>query len=123
MSLNRYVRYLSIQTILLYVDEPQLFVAIDVKNNSTYLCLLAEQDEHSKEFPPYLAVEISAERLSAFYAGELDLREIMTTPENKEWWLIYGYWGKMLIARQAIFDVVPERYLPEKGFYCKQTGK
>lgn len=64
------MRKLIAKNILEFYDVPQLFVATDAMDIN-YLCVLYSQ-ENSCE---YLAVQISALRLRAFLAGDIDLRQ------------------------------------------------
>ena len=69
---------LTVDKILDYYDEPQLFVARDMFD-AQYICLLYADDEK----PKYTAVKISNAKLTDFLSGKVDLRQVFVSPEVK----------------------------------------
>ena len=77
---------LTIDKILDYYDEPQLFIARDMFD-AQYICLLYADDEK----PKYTAVKISNAKLTDFLSGKVDLRQLFVSPEMKgEYYEVVG---------------------------------
>lgn len=100
--------------ILVYYDEPQLFLAQDDANNQ-FLCLLVDSDEKAAK---YISIQISSERLKELYSGSLDLRKIFENPEEQQ-----RFYIEIKSNNQALqliplsLNQFPEEWLPESGFY------
>mgnify|MGYP004446000875 FL=1 len=65
---------ITVDTILEYVDEPQLFIARD-DFGTMYLCLLYDDSR-------YTAIRISSSRLKEFEAKRVDLLTLFREPEK-----------------------------------------
>jgi len=106
---------LKINQVLVYYDEPQLFLAYD-QLQTAYLCLLAaKNDEHDN----YLCVPISKRRFSDFITGKMDLRTILTDSETGEVFL-----STIGLGELDSFQVKPinpldidNSWLPEPDFF------
>lgn len=95
---------------LIYYDGPELFLAAD-QIDTHYLCLLIERNEVDR----FLCVPASKKRISEFYNGMVDLRDIYLSPETKELFSVETKdltYKKLLL--QPIADV-SEAWLPETG--------
>lgn len=103
---------LNISQILVYYDMPELFIATDEVETS-FICLLVDINDN---VPNYIATAISSNRLSSFIKGQVELREILTQPESKEWYT-FIIDNEQILARRAEFEVIPEQFLPDNGFY------
>ncbi|MFW5871885.1 MAG: DUF6575 domain-containing protein [bacterium] len=104
-------KQLHILQILVYYDIPEIFIATD-EVGTKFLCLLVDVDNESIL---YISTAISANRLTEFINGRVDLREIFVSPESN---LIYSF-DKISESIEAnLFDreKLPEEYLPEVGF-------
>ena len=103
---------LNISQILVYYDMPELFIATD-EVDTNFICLLLEVTENS---PSYLSTAISANRLSSFFKGQLELRQILIEPEINDWYA-FNIDNESIIAERTDIKNFPEIYLPEPGFY------
>jgi hypothetical protein len=103
---------LNISQILVYYDMPELFIATD-EVDTNFICLLLEVTENS---PSYLSTAISANRLSSFIKGQLELRQILIEPEINDWYS-FNIDNESIIAERTDIQNFPEIYLPEPGFY------
>ncbi|MCU0426786.1 MAG: hypothetical protein MUF71_14295 [Candidatus Kapabacteria bacterium] len=106
---------LKITRTLIYYDTPQLFLAQD-KVGTLYLCLLVDDSK-------YLVVSISKNRLFDFEAGKIDLRSLFELPEANVWFTTNEYTNSFIVVQFADFEIVPEEYLPEQGFFLEQTNE
>jgi hypothetical protein len=104
-------KILNISQILVYYDFPEIFLAKDIVGTN-YLCLLVDADETATT---YISTAISQHRLSAFINGQIDLRDIYTSPEIEEW-LIFNQVDQIIVAEKWNEPAIPEIYLPEPGF-------
>lgn len=109
--MNKNIRHIET---LIYYDGPELFLATD-QIGTNYLCLLTER----KEADNYLCAPISKSRLSEFYSGMIDLRDIYISPETEELFYIetkgITYEKEIPLKPISISDVL-EAWLPEVGF-------
>lgn len=118
--LNDMFKTLTPKDILVYYDGPELFVGTD-QVGARYICLLAEStDTHER----YLCVPISAERLSNFVVGRVDLLDIFKEPETRE---IYTAVVTDSTATEVHMEaispaVVSAEWLPEKGFFFEKEN-
>ncbi len=103
---------LNISQILVYYDMPELFIATD-EVDTNFICLLLEVTENS---PSYLSTAISANRLSSFIKGQVELRQILIEPEINDWYS-FNIDSESIIAERTDIQNFPEIYLPELGFY------
>lgn len=103
---------LNISQILVYYDMPELFIATD-EVDTNFICLLLEVTENS---PNYLSTAISANRLSSFIKGQLELRQILIEPEINDWYS-FNIDNESIIAERTDIQNFPEIYLPKPGFY------
>lgn len=103
--------FLKIERILDYCDVPQLFVARDVFD-TIYICLLYEDEPMCR----YTAVRISSGRLTAFLAGQIDLRMLFVEPEksNEYFDVVFseGTYQKVLSSETTL----AEDKLPAEGY-------
>lgn len=102
---------LHLDTILEYIDSPQLFVARD-DFDTMYLCLAYDQDK-------YTAIRISANRMREFEKREKDLRCLYLNPENSnEYFDVEGdQYGNL---KAYPLDKIEEFRLPEEGFFLTE---
>ncbi|SIN95285.1 DUF6575 domain-containing protein [Chitinophaga niabensis] len=107
---------LNIFQILVYYDIPELFIATDTVDTK-YVCLLLEL---SNGYPKYIATPISQLRLANFLKGDLELKEILISPEMEEWYSIALNDDK-IIATKSDLDHFPQQFLPEEGFYLNSA--
>ena len=101
--------------VLIYFDGPELFVGSD-QVGAHYICLLSETtDKHER----YLCAPISAERLSNFNLGQVDLLDIFAEPETGELYnAVVEDRATTEIAMQSIgISDVPAEWLPDRGFF------
>lgn len=103
-------KQLHILQILVYYDIPEIFIATD-EVGTKFLCLLVDVDNESIL---YISTAISANRLTEFINGRVDLREIFVSPETN---LIYSFDKISENIEANLFDgeKLPEEYLPEVG--------
>jgi hypothetical protein len=85
---------LTVQEILIWHDEPQLFVAND-SVDGVHLCI-----KTSGETPHFLVVAISPNRLRAVKTGQIDLHTAFANPELNTWFEIKNYDSTTLTAEQ-----------------------
>jgi hypothetical protein len=106
-------RELEISQILVYFDLPELFIAKDEVGNK-YISLLVEEIDNT---PHFILTPISSDRLTNYINGKVDLRDIFTNPEIKEFYSIINI--KSDKFRVTNFDAyeLPEKYLPEQGLF------
>src|SRR5687767_7174972 len=101
---------LNISQILVYYDMPELFIATDeVKTN--FICILIDLNDN---VPNYIATAISSLRLSFFIKGQVELREILSRPESKEWYT-FIIENEQIFATRAEFEIIPGEFLPDNG--------
>lgn len=109
---------LRIEKILDFCDVPQLFVARDAFD-TLYLCLLYEDETVYR----YTGIRISARRLDAFLAGNMDLRILFLQPENEhEYYDVVfqsGEYQKTLFME----NVLPESKLPSAGYVLPEDTR
>jgi hypothetical protein len=86
--------YLTVQEILIWHDEPQLFVAND-SVGGVHLCI-----KTADETPHFLVVAISRARLRALKTGQIDLNTVFAKPELNTWFEIRNYDSTTLTAEQ-----------------------
>lgn len=107
----------TIEEVLVYYDWPEIMVALD-KIGTRHLCLLVQADEYEVK---YLCSPVSNKRLRDFKMGNVDLRDIYTTPETGE--LFYSeskdFGSKEIILKNFLYDhsAVDEAWLPAPGFF------
>ena len=102
---------LTIDKLLDYRDEPQLFIARDMFD-AQYICLLYADEET----PKYTAVKISNAKLADFLTGKVDLRQLFVSPEIKgEYYEVVDN-GKCICITPFDSNTLPEERLPEKGY-------
>lgn len=102
---------LTVDKILDYYDEPQLFIARDMFD-AQYICLLYADDEK----PKYTAVKISYAKLTDFLSGKVDLRQLFVSPEMKgEYYEVVGNDDHLSITPLEC-ATLPEDRLPDSGY-------
>lgn len=113
-------RTLIPRDILVYYDGPELFVGID-QVGARYICLLAESNDTLER---YLCAPISAERLSNFIIGKVDLLDIFKEPEIDEIYTVVVEDSSVTeVSMQPIsFSDLHADWLPEKGFFFEQEA-
>src|SRR5690606_15328833 len=115
-----FVKKLNIIHILVYYDEPHLFIAND-EINTKYLCLYINDNKEANY--NYAAIAISTSRLASIKLGLEDLREVFRSPELKE---IYYFKvnSEDIVAYLSQDKYLPEEYLPlpgvDLGYYTDQ---
>lgn len=110
------MRKLIAKNILEFYDVPQLFVATDAMDIN-YLCVLYSQ-ENSCE---YLAVQISALRLRAFLAGDIDLRNLYLHSEQDDTLYHVTVSNEQISADRLMrVEDITEEMLPAPGFYYEK---
>ena len=98
---------LTVDTILEYVDEPQLFIARD-DFGTMYLCLLYDDSK-------YTAIRISTSRLNEFEKQQIDLLTLFREPENAgEYFDVCASDDDLQLKPLAEID---NSRLPEPGYY------
>ncbi|MBK8564766.1 MAG: hypothetical protein IPN76_15880 [Saprospiraceae bacterium] len=110
-------RELEISQILVYFDLPELFVAKD-EIGSRYMALLVEEIENE---PHYILTPISVNRLSMYLNGKIDLRDIFTQPEIREFYSILNIKSDRFQVSNFNSDRLPEEFLPEQGLYYESN--
>lgn len=107
----------TIEEVLVYYDRPEIMVALD-KIGTKHLCLLINADENEIK---YLCAPVSYKRLRDFKMGNVDLRDIYTTPETGEMFFSVSkdFENKDLVLKNIFFDhnVIDETWLPAPGFF------
>lgn len=108
-------KQLHILQILVYYDIPEIFIATD-EVGTKFLSLLVDVDNESML---YMSTAISANRLTEFINGRVDLRDIFLTPETNQ---IYSFDKIAENIEANLFNgaKLPEEYLPEVGFKYKK---
>jgi hypothetical protein len=111
------MRLLHQKEILSFNDVPQLFVAED-EVDTAYVCLLVERGEETDK---YLCVAVSKRRLARLREGELDLKELLETPESREVFEGRPLNGdrRQLEIRLLASDAIPHEWLPDAGFFVE----
>lgn len=108
------MRPLSLIKTLEYYDVPQIIVAADA-TGTNYLCTLYQSDV--EDGYPYLGVQISAARLTAFKGGQLDLRDAYIHPETDSGlYLVSVIKEELNIVKSLQLQDVTEEMLPEAGY-------
>lgn len=102
---------LTMERVLDFYDQPQLFVARD-SFNTLYLCLLFD-DEPTLQ---YTAIRISDKRLKSFIDGTLDLRAIYEQPEVSGEYFDVSYNENTYHISLATFSTITEDRLPDQGY-------
>lgn len=102
---------LTMERVLDYYDQPQLFVARD-SFNTLYLCLLFDDQPAAQ----YTAIRISDTRLKAFVKGSLDLRAIYEHPEVAGEYFDVTFSENVYLIRPANFSYMTEDRLPAEGY-------
>jgi hypothetical protein len=111
------IKHIHPQQELIYYDGLQLFVGNDQLQTS-YICLLIDSGPQDI----FMCVPISKTRLNKFYNGDLDLRDIYTSPETGEWFQIgIDNYQQDYFVLEPI-DEPNESYLPSAGFLLTRTG-
>jgi hypothetical protein len=106
---------LSIFETLLFYDVPELFVAHD-QLGTAYVCLLVELDEETHK---YLCVPVSKQRLGRLVDAQIDVRQVVESPETGEAFegqAINGDLGH-IETRAIPLDEIPEHWLPDPGYF------
>jgi hypothetical protein len=85
---------LTVQEILIWHDEPQLFVAND-SVGGVHLCI-----KTAEEMSHFLVVAISPNRLHAVKTAQIDLYTVFAKPELNTWFEIKNYDATTLAAEQ-----------------------
>lgn len=102
---------LTIERLIDFYDQPQLFVARD-SFNTFYLCLLYDDEPMAQ----YTAIRISDRRLRDFNDGSLDLRTMYLHPEvDGEYFDVFFSEGSYHI-KPSVFHVLGEERLPAEGY-------
>ena len=104
---------LHVDTILEYLDQPQLFVARD-DFDTMYLCLLYDDKK-------YTAIRISSSRLKKFENKEIDLLSLYTSPENANEYFDVNTSSDGSLTYTPIKEVPKER-LPLSGYYLTKPA-
>jgi hypothetical protein len=109
---------INYKDILIYFDGPQLFVGED-QVNTNYLCLLVAQ---YKEKDKFLCVPISKEKLKSFKLGEIDLKNLYSSPPTEELYLIEteSIMNECIEMRKIELQDVPESWFPGEGFFYEE---
>lgn len=84
-----------------------------MKWGTSFICLLVDLNG---DVPYYIATAISSNRLSSFIKGQVELREILSQPQSKEWYT-FVIDNEQISASRAEFEIIPEQFLPGNGFY------
>ncbi len=107
---------LNISQILVYYDMPELFIATD-EVDTNFICLLLEVTENS---PSYLSTAISANRLSSFVKGQLELRQILIEPEINDRCIHSISITKILSANEQTFRIF-QKYIYQNQAFISTT--
>lgn len=107
---------LNLSQVLVFYDVPEIFLATD-SVGTQFLCLLVESNIHLLK---YIAVAISKMRLHNLLFGNIDLRQVISEPENNEWF-VFDEIDKPIIANLWTESQLPEDYLPEPGFIFQEN--
>lgn len=107
---------IKISQILVYYDDPQVFVATNLVGQR-YIGLLVDEDE--KQELIYICVPVSRQRFEDYYFGRIDLRTVFTYPEISIWLIAKGIENEWMETTEFEGNDLPEDYLPERGFYHK----
>lgn len=102
---------LTMERVIDYYDQPQLFVARD-SFNTLYLCLLFDDEPTAQ----YTAIRISDSRLKSFASGSLDLRTIYEQPEIGGEYFDVSFIENAYRIRPAAFKTIGEERLPAEGY-------
>lgn len=102
---------LTMEQVLDFYDQPQLFVARD-SFNTLYLCLLFDDEPTAR----YTAIRISDNRLKAFTSGSLDLRTIYEQPEVSGEYFDVSFSENAYHISPATFNTITEDRLPAQGY-------
>lgn len=103
---------LTVERILEYIDVPQLFLGRDCFDTQ-YLCLLYDDDPVCR----YTGIRISTNRLSAYYQGKVDLRNLFITPEFKNEYFDGSFLNGEYIIDSNPLESLSEDRLPSDGFF------
>lgn len=97
--------------ILVFLDVPQLFLSRDALGTS-YICLLYNSDTDA-----HICVQASAARIQGLLNGEIDLRDMFTSPEQEGTLFKASFDGQTLAAERIRRNDVSEEMLPDTGFH------
>ncbi len=111
------MRQLSYREALVFYDGLQVFVAED-QFGAKYVCTLVEQ---SACLDKYLCTLVSLHRLHSLIHGNLDLRQIYTSPEIDELWSVLSENGILdnLTATPLSAREIATSWLPQPDFYIR----
>lgn len=104
-----------------YYDGPEVILAED-QLGSRYVCSLVSDSGEDWEF---LCVPASDGRIDAFRAGDVDLRDVLSQPETKEYFVTRAPSGKMTGMELELVNegqVHPD-WLPDAGFFLELIGR
>jgi len=102
---------LTMERVLDFYDQPQLFVARD-SFNTIYLCLLFDDEPTAQ----YTAIRICDSRLKSFTNGTLDLRSIYEQPEVSGEYFDVSFSENAYHIEPASFRKITEDRLPAQGY-------
>ena len=110
-------RELEISQILAYFDLPELFIAKD-EVGGRYISLLVEEIGNE---PHYILTPNSTNRLTSYLNGKLDLRDIFTQPEIKEFYSVINIKSEKFQVSKFESNELPEKFLPEYGLIYESS--
>ncbi|HDS1811591.1 hypothetical protein M9Y56_20870 [Pseudomonas juntendi] len=113
------MKTLSLSTVLLDYDYPQVFLAED-KIGGIFVGMAVEESDTG---PKFLCAPVSPQRALYLQTERIELREVFSNPELEEfYWLEPDDFFKPMQAEVCDFSCCPEQLLPSAGILFK-TGE
>ena len=106
---------------LLFLEEPQI-ILLQPTEFSLIIAIATKFGEGLFD-NPYFGAEITTEQFSDFIAEKFDLRYLMERTKLRSWYFIdlpLSQAGSIPLYRYQPKQKIPERYLPDGGFFARE---
>lgn len=108
------MKYLQIEEVFVFYDEPQLFLGKDGKN-VRYICLAVPDNQPNT----YICSAVNDDMLEKYLSENVDLRHVFNHPKNYKWHSINlndSSDGRYVLSE--LLGNIPDEWLPERGFFA-----
>lgn len=108
------MKYLQIEEVFVFYDEPQLFLGKDGKN-VRYICLAVPDNQPNT----YICSAVNVDMLEKYLSENVDLRHVLKNPKNNKWHSINlndSSDGRYVLSERQ--GNIPDEWLPERGFFA-----